>query len=86
MTKQLYELEFNERELGRDWMNIHNLKLCLYGAHSTRPELVSVRAVKSTWMRKLGYITIALVGGVISIVGLLMLITLIIAALDLIGG
>ena len=38
-------LEWND-ELGENWMNEDNLKLCLYGQAWTKPELVSLTVFK----------------------------------------
>lgn len=38
-------LEWND-ELGENWMNEGNLRLCLYGQAWTKPELVSLTVFK----------------------------------------
>ena len=46
MTKQIFELEWDEENLGQGWMNIYNLELCLYSKEHTRRDLVAVREIK----------------------------------------
>jgi hypothetical protein len=62
MTKQLYELEFDEAALGPMWMNLDNLKLMVYSKHyCIKPELLSIRAVtKPSWKARAGWIAIGL--------------------------
>jgi len=47
MAKLIVELEWND-ELGEAWMNLENLKACLYGQTYTKPELLSVEPVERT--------------------------------------
>jgi len=35
MSKLIVELEWDGEELGESWMNIYNLRSCLYGETST---------------------------------------------------
>ena len=46
MAKATFELEWDD-DLGKDWMNIFNLELCLYSSACTKKELVKVREVKN---------------------------------------
>lgn len=46
MAKATFELEWDD-DLGKDWMNIFNLELCLYSSQSTKRELVKVREIKN---------------------------------------
>lgn len=62
--KQLYEIEFDEANLGPMWMNVDNLRTLLYSnTHITKPELLRVRAVKPSLWRNifLGLVVISLV-------------------------
>ena len=60
--KQLYELEFNENDLGPMWMNEDNLKLCLFSAGHTKPDLLKVKYVTpSNWKSKLGHFALGLI-------------------------
>ena len=43
MQKKTFELEWDDGALGRDWMNIFNLKQCLYSKEHTKKELVRVK-------------------------------------------
>ena len=45
--KQLYEIEFDENDLGEGWMNIYNLELCLFSKEHTKRELIKVREIKN---------------------------------------
>lgn len=36
------ELEFDEDNLGKDWMNIYNLELLLYSKEFTKKELLKI--------------------------------------------
>ena len=40
--KAIFELEWND-DLGKGWMNIYNLELCLYSKFYTKKELLRVR-------------------------------------------
>jgi hypothetical protein len=40
------ELLWDEKELGEEWMNIDNLKSCVYGKTHTTEELCQVRLMK----------------------------------------
>lgn len=42
MTTVIVTLEFDEEDLGEKWMNPDNLKILLYTAESTKPELLKV--------------------------------------------
>jgi len=44
--KMLVELEYDENKLNPNWMNIDNLKLCLFSKEHTKRELLKVREVK----------------------------------------
>ncbi|KKN51129.1 hypothetical protein LCGC14_0625930 [marine sediment metagenome] len=44
--KLKFELEFDENELGKDWMNIYNLELCLFSKEHTKRELLKVKEIK----------------------------------------
>jgi len=43
MKKLFVELEFDEEILGPAWMNIDNLKSCLFTKEFTKPELLSAK-------------------------------------------
>ena len=40
------QLEFDEKELGKYWMNIYNLELLLYSDFSTKKELLKINKFK----------------------------------------
>lgn len=42
MATMYVKLEWDEEALGPRWMNIDNLRACLYGADNTRPDLLQV--------------------------------------------
>ena len=44
MATMIVKFKWNDN-LGERWMNIDNLKLCLYGQTQTKPELLSVQEV-----------------------------------------
>ena len=44
--KLRFELEFDEKELGKGWMNIYNLELCLFSKEHTKREFLKVREIK----------------------------------------
>lgn len=46
MTKATVVLEWDEKDLGKGWMNIDNLKLCLYSDQHTLPSLLRVADFK----------------------------------------
>ena len=46
MTKLKFELEFDEKKLGKGWMNIYNLELCLYSKNHTKRELLKIKEIK----------------------------------------
>ena len=43
--KLRFELEFDENHLGKGWMNIDNLELCLFSKEHTKRELLKVRKI-----------------------------------------
>ena len=45
METMIILLEWDEEELGRGWMNIDNLGLCLYSKEHTRPDLLKVTEI-----------------------------------------
>ena len=45
MTKMIVMLEWDEESLGEGWMNIDNLKSCLYTKEHTLKELLSVEEI-----------------------------------------
>ena len=45
MSKLIVELEWDGGELGPNWMNIDNLKSCLYGRTNTLEKLSKVREI-----------------------------------------
>lgn len=45
MGSILVEILWDEKELGENWMNIDNLKSCLFGKTHTTEELCQVRVV-----------------------------------------
>ena len=45
MMKKIFELEWND-DLGKDWINIFNLELCLFSKKHTKKELLKIREVK----------------------------------------
>ena len=48
MSKKLMvKLEWNDEVLGPCWMNLDNLKLCLFSKQHTKPELLSVEVLKN---------------------------------------
>ena len=47
MKTLIVELEFDDNELGPEWMNIYNLKSLLYSGMATKPELLSVKITGS---------------------------------------
>jgi len=44
MTKIQIELEFDENDLGKNWMNIDNLKLLLYSKDATMEGLLKINS------------------------------------------
>ncbi len=40
------ELEFDEEDLGKGWMNINNLELLLYSKEATKRELLKIISYK----------------------------------------
>ena len=46
MEKLKVELTWDEDSLGKGWMNLDNLKLCLYSKLFTKEELVKIRLIK----------------------------------------
>ena len=44
--KLVVEFEYDEKELGPHWMNIDNLKLCLFSKEYTKKELLKVTEIK----------------------------------------
>jgi hypothetical protein len=44
---QLYEFEFDEKKLGKDWFNIFNLELCLFSKERTKTALLKVREMEN---------------------------------------
>ena len=45
MAKMVVVLEWDEKELGRNWMNEDNLHLCLFSGQHSKPELLKVDVV-----------------------------------------
>jgi len=46
MKQVLIEFEYDEKKLGRGWLNIGNLELLLYSKQYTLRELLKVRVIK----------------------------------------
>lgn len=42
--RKIFELEWNDN-LGKDWMNIFNLELCLFNKEHTQRKLLKVKEV-----------------------------------------
>jgi len=49
--KKIFEIEWND-DLGKDWMNIFNLELCLFSKEHTKRELVRVKELISALQEK----------------------------------
>ena len=43
--EKYFKLTFDEYDLGKEWMNIDNLKICLYSKDHTKEELCRVEDV-----------------------------------------
>lgn len=51
--KKLFELEWDKKNLGKGWMNIFNLELCLFGKEHAKKGLVRVNEItKQNYIRK----------------------------------
>ena len=44
--RKVFVVEFDEEDLGKDWMNIYNMELCLYSKEHTNRDLLTITEVE----------------------------------------